>query len=202
MSCKQDKLVCRSDRRILIELPNFCFKFRPTIIRGIYESKSWRNLQIVVIIIHILRSGSVPWINVVQVQVLPCLEQRIQERTEEVSHEIHTNQSSPSWNLDKICTSLSLHMRYWSCHSWWLGDYVNKWSSPIFPSVVCQSYDRPNKRNEQSFNFTPVHRFGLQGDGKTGKLGPAIWYQGHTFAFLFLFTCVYAKNLINLKVGD
>ena len=28
----------------------------------------------------------------------------------------------------------------------------------------------PNKRNEQSFNFTPVHRFGFQ-DGKNGQTG-------------------------------
>jgi hypothetical protein len=37
-------------------------------------------------------------------QGLLRLEQRIRGRTGEVSHEIHTNQSSPSWDLNEICT--------------------------------------------------------------------------------------------------
>ena len=84
----------------MVELPNFCFEIRPTIIRSIYEAETWRNLQIMVIIIIHVRSGSIPRVlKVIQVLLRP--EQRIRERTGEVSRE---NQSSPSWDLNEICT--------------------------------------------------------------------------------------------------
>ena len=69
-----------------------------------------------------MRSGSIPQVNVVQ--ILLRLEQRIRGRTGEVSHEMHSNQSSPSWNLNKICTSYEIPVVSFMVDGWWFGKQV------------------------------------------------------------------------------